>query len=116
MRASKHAMKSFTLEWLGADSANAGGAKGKKGRMEVLERLAHLKAGLSCGQKNDWPWFKEAWDQKMLAEHGGEWARVFAGWMENVLEDDRSNAFSLFVYSETLRVFKDSAALHLPGH
>ena len=61
--ASKHALKTFTMEALGDGSANAGGGKGKKKRSEVLDRLRNGRAGLSAGQKNDWPWFKEAWDK-----------------------------------------------------
>ena len=81
----------------------------------MLDRLARIKAGLSPGQKNDWAWFKEAWDKAMVAQHAEDWAQVFAGWVQNVLNDDRSNAFSLFVYDETCRVFRDVAALHMPG-
>ena len=62
--ASKHAIKSYTLESLGAKTTNGGGAKAKKNRFEVLDRLARLNAGLSVGQKNDWQWFKDAWDEK----------------------------------------------------
>ena len=51
----------------------------------------------------------------MVAQHAEDWAQVFAGWVQNVLNDDRSNAFSLFVYDETCRVFRDVAALHMPG-
>ena len=114
-RACKHAIKTFTPEALGAGSHNAGGAKAKSRRYEVLDRLARLRAGLSPAQKNDWPWFKESWDQAMVVEHGKHWASQFSGWMQTILEDERSNAFSLFVYDETSRVFRDTAALHVPG-
>ena len=113
--ACRHAIKSFTPAALGEGSANAGGAKAKKNRFEVLDRLARLGAGLSAGQKNDWPWFKESWDGAMVAQHGANWRSVFAGWVQSVLDDKRSTAFSLFVYNETLRVFHASAALHVPG-
>ena len=115
VRASRHAIKTFTLDALGADSENAGGVKGRKNRFEVLDRLSHLKAGLSAGQRNDWPWFQHAWDQAMVAEHKGKWASVFSGWVQHVLDDERSNAFSEFVYSETCRVLADSAVLQVPG-
>ena len=82
---------------------------------EVLDRLARMKAGLSEGQKNDWPWFKESWDQAMVTQHGEKWASFFSAWVQTVLEDEHSNAFSLFVYKETCRVFHASAALHIPG-
>ena len=114
-RASKHAIKTFTLESLGEGSHNAGGAKAKTKRMEVLDRLARMNAGLSEGQRNDWPWFKEAWDKAMVTEHKENWAAIFSGWIQGVLDDERSNAFSVFVYNETCRIFKDLAALHVPG-
>ena len=115
LRACKHAIKTFTLAALGEGSSNAGGAASRNRRFEVLDRLARLHAGLSPGQKNDWPWFKESWDQEMVRQHGAKWASIFSGWMQNVLNDDKSNAFSLFVHSETCRVFHDAAALHVPG-
>ena len=113
--ACRHAVKNFTPAALGDGSPNAGGTAGRKNRFEVLDRLSRLKAGLSPGQKNDWPWFKESWDQAMVAQYGGAWASTFVGWIESVLEDERSNAFSVFVYKETLRVFHAIVALHVPG-
>ena len=113
--ACKHAIKNFTLEELGKGTNNAGGVKGRKNRWEVLDRIARLKAGLSAGQRNDWQWFKEAWDKAMVTEHGADWPEQFATWMQQVLTDPRSNAFSIFVYNETCRVFKGAAALQVPG-
>ena len=72
-------------------------------------------AGLSGAQKNDWVWWKDAWDDKMVAEHKQNWPEVFAGWMQHVMNDDRSNAFSVFVRDETQRVFSQEHALHVPG-
>ena len=113
--ACKHAIKSFTLEALGEGDDNAGGKKGRQNRFEVLDRMKRIRAGLSAGQKNDWPWFKEAWDNAMVEQHGADWASVFAKWMQGVLEDEGSNAFSHFVYNETCRVFSGTVALHVPG-
>ena len=115
VRASRYAIKTFTLDALGAGCQNAGGAKARKNRFEVLDRLSRLKVGLSPGQRNDWPWFKDAWDEAMVDEHRGNWASVFSGWVQHVLDDERSNAFSAFVYNETCRVLSGSAALHVPG-
>ena len=115
IRETKHAIKTFTPDALGQGRQNAGGAKGKGRRFEVLDRLARLKAGLSPGQKNDWQWFKESWGQAMVREHQDNWGSLFAGWVQTVLNDNRSNAFSLLVYNGTCRVFKDTAALHVPG-
>jgi len=113
--ACKHAVRTFTIDALGAGSGNAGGPKSRDNRFDVLDRLKNLGAGLSPGQKNDWKWFKEAWDKAMVAAHGGAWAGVFSTWVQGVLNDERSNAFSTFVYDETRRVFSGSAALHVPG-
>ena len=49
--ASRHAIKTYTLEALGACGHNAGGAKAKTHRFDVLDRLARIKVGLSAGQK-----------------------------------------------------------------
>ena len=96
-RASRHAIKTFSLDALGAGSQNAGGAEARKNRFEVLDRLSHLKSGLSAGQKNDWVWFKESWDDKMAALHEDKWAEILVGWMQSILDDTRSNARSTFV-------------------
>ena len=111
----RHAMKRYTVEALGKGTANAGGARGKKARFEVLDRLARSQAGLSEGQRNDWTWFKTEWDNAMVDEHKANWAEVFSGWVQHVMSDERSNAFSEFVYNETMRVLSGVAALHVPG-
>ena len=113
--ACKHAIKNFTVEHLGKGEKNAGGAKGRNNRWEVLDRLSRAKAGLSAGQRNDWQWFKEAWDKAMVAKHGADWPELFATWIQEVLSDQRSNAFSIFVHNETRRVFHGAAALQVPG-
>ena len=64
--ASRHAIRTFTLEALGEGDGSAGGAKARKSRHEVLDRLARIGAGLSPGQENDWTWFKETWDTEMV--------------------------------------------------
>ena len=88
-------------------------------RFEVLDRLAHLGTGLASAQRNDFAWFKSAWDERMLEEHGGEWPNVFATYVQHVLDDlateGCSNAFSLFVHNETLRCMSGGLALRVPG-
>ena len=69
-----------------------------------------LVIAFSPAQRNDWPWFKDAWDEAMVAEHRTNWAAVFSGWVQHVLDDERSNAFSTFVFNETCRVLSGSAA------
>ena len=79
----------------------------------MLDRIASLGSGLSPGQRNDWSWFKDNWDKKMAEEHTDEWGTVFAGWMEGVLQNmgEANNAFSLFVYNETLLCFSSDCGL-----
>ena len=100
---------------VGQGSRHADGANARTKRVKVLDRLARINAGLSPGQKNDWSWSKEAWDAAMVAEHSERWAEVFSTWMQSLLNDGRSNAFSIFVHDETRRVFSGVAALHVPG-
>ena len=83
----------------------------------MLDRLARLGHGLSAAQKNDFGWRKENWDAKMLEEHGGDWLRIFAEWMQKLLVDVEGgarNAFSIFVHSETRRTLGDKLALQIP--
>ena len=115
LKACKYAVKTYTLHALGDGTENGGGYKGRALRFEVLDRLARLGAGLSDGQKNDWTWFKSSWDEAMLAENPHCWPMIFAGYMQGVMDDERTNAFSEFVYKETLRVFSGHAALSVPG-
>ena len=116
--AEKAAMKRFTPEVLGQGHPKCGGAQGRKARYEVLDRLAHLGTGLSPPQRNDWAWFKTAWDDKMAAEHGQDWGGVFAGWAQKILEDmgkdAGSNSFSVFVYKETRRCLEGEGVLIVP--
>ena len=102
---------------MGDGTEDGGGAKGRNQRWDVLDRMARLKAGLSDGQKNDWAWFKNTWDAKMLDEHGAHWPLVFVGWIEGVLDamETTGNRFSAFVHEETKRVFKGHVALSVPG-
>ena len=51
----------------------------------------------------------------MVEEHGERWAELFSTWMQSLLDDGRSNAFSIFMHDETRRVFNGVAALHVPG-
>ena len=53
----------------------------------------------------------DVWDKAVVAQHAPEWPELFATWMQNVLNDERSNALSIFVYIEPCRVFEGAAAL-----
>ena len=80
--------------------------------------MAQIGSGLSPQQRNEWVWFKEAWERKMHEEHGDEWVKLFVGWIQGVLNqihDGATNAFSIFVYNETVRCFSADLGLILPS-
>ena len=111
---SKQTVKRFPPSLLGEGRPKAGGAVARKHRFEVLERLARTGVGLSTAQKNDWVWFKEAWDERMAGEWGEHWGGTFAEWMQEVVnqvEAGTTNAMSQFVWNETTRNFDDMPAL-----
>ena len=113
----KHAIKNSSLEELGKGRSRGGGVLAKKKRWEVLDRLSRLGQGLSPAQMNDFKWFKDAWDARMLQEHGEEWPETFTGWMQRLLEDNEkgvANAFSVFVHTETRRCFDAVPSLRVP--
>ena len=113
----KYAIKTYSLEDLGQGRSRGGGAAARKRRLEVLDRLARLGQGLSPAQRNDFSWWKDEWDTKMLEQHGEDWPAVFAGWVQRVLDDTEAgmvNAFSLFVHAETRRCFDGVPGLRVP--
>lgn len=114
----RQSMRTYSLGELG-HGRSGGQAQAKKNRASVLDRLARCGGGLSPAQKNDFGWFKEAWDAAMSDEHKGSWPATFASWMQKVLDDVDSGdreAFSKFVHRETTRCFSSAVALSLPGH
>ena len=118
MLEAKHSIKQYSLEDLGKGGrTRGGGVAAKKRRWEVLDRLARLGQGLSPAQRNDFSWFKDAWDARMLQEHGDSWPETFMGWMQRLLGENEkgvANAFSVFVHSETRRCFDGVTALRVP--
>ena len=113
----KHSANQFSFEDLGKGRSRGGGVATKKRRWEVLDRLARLGQGLSPAQRNDFKWFKEAWDARMLQEHGDNWPELFMGWMQRLLgekEAGHGNAFSVFVHNETRRCFDGVLGLRVP--
>ena len=113
----KRAVKAFSPWELGDGRPRGGGAAGAKARHQALDRLARLGQGMSPAQRNDFGWFKEAWDGKMLEEHADGWPAVFASWAAGVVEahaQGKRNAFSAFVHNETARCFGNDVALVVP--
>jgi hypothetical protein len=83
----------------------------------VLDRLVRLGQGISAAQRNDFAWFKDAWDSKMFEEHAGAWPALFATWAQQVLQQHEAgnrSAFSVFLHNETQRCFGNELALVLP--
>ena len=112
------AVKRYTPEMLGQMSTKAAKTQSRKLRLEILDRLARLGTGLSAAQRNDWEWFKDAWDEKMLAEHAANWGTLLLEWTNAVLrafENGEASAFSVFVYNETVRCFSAVPMLAIPG-
>ena len=113
----KHAIKTFSLDDLGKGRSRGGAAAARKRRLHVLDRLARLGQGLSPAQRNDFSWWKDAWDATTRQQHGGDWPEVFAGWVQRLLEENEAgagNAFSLFVHAETRRCFDGVPGLRVP--
>ena len=78
--------------------------RANKNSFEVLDRLSRHAAGLSDAQKNDFQWWKEAWDGAMVTTHGVNWADMLAGWVQNLLGATESNAFSKFKSTTLIKV------------
>ena len=113
----KHAVKHYSFGDFDKGRSRGGGVVAKKRRWEVLDRLARLGQGLSPEHRNDFGWFKEAWDACMLQEHGDSWLETFMGWMQGLLVENEAgfgNAFSVFVHKETRRCFDGVPGLRVP--
>ena len=95
----KHVIKQFSLDDLGKGRGRGGGAAAKKRRWGVLDRLARLGQGLSPGQRNDFNWFKDAWEARMLQEHGDSWPETFMGWMTRLLGENEAGGGNAFPFS-----------------
>ena len=63
----RHARRRYAVDMLGQGKNNTGGEAARNLRWEVLDRLARIGTGLSSAQKNDWKWFKMAWDERCRA-------------------------------------------------
>ena len=114
----KQQVRNFSLEDLGSGRRSCGGPTSKKNRMDVLQRLSTLGAGLSNSQKMEFKWFCEAWDSAGIADFAEHWPHTFSTWIQGVLESHEDavvTAFSDFVHSETRRRLAGSVALALPG-
>ena len=114
----QHSIKNFSLESLGHGKARGGGQACRKNRFQVLDRFSRLGTGLTAAQRNDWAWFKEAWDDAMSTEHDEIWGSMFASWLQTVLnelQDGIHNAFSTFMYKETRRCLSQIPMLSVPG-
>ena len=68
--------------------------------------MAAKGAKFSARKKNDWAWFVDAWDAKMLEYYEAEWGEVFAGRLRRGLslglQNPTSGAHSLWKAIECL--------------
>ena len=107
MLETQDAMKSFSPDMLGEGRARGGGAQHRARRMELLDRLLRYGAVFTPQQKNDWKWFKDAWDHALSEHRNKEWGSILAGSVQGVLDKLEANdvtAISKFMYDETSRV------------
>ena len=51
----------------------------------------------------------------MLILHTANWEETFMSWLQHLLDDPQSNGFSLFMYSERLRVLPGIRRLEVLG-
>ena len=81
--------------------------------------MSRQGAALHPSQVVDFDWWKKAWDDAMLEVHGKKWGETFAAWMQNIIHESetKTNAFSVFMHTETNRVLRDryKNALVVPG-
>ena len=115
--AAKESEKSYPLAALGEGKKKGGGPQFQKTRYEVLERVRAV-AHLTHEQRNDWEYFKAAWDKAMAEAHGEDWAKLFAEIIQNVIEElqaGKTTALSDFMHNETKRVLGDVPTLVLLG-
>ena len=114
----KYAIQQFSLDDLskGAKMKRCVDAARKR-RWEVLDRLALLGQGMSTAPRNDFDLFKDAWDARMLQEHGDTWPGTSMGWVQRLLgenENGKANACSVFDHNVTRRCFDGVLALRVP--
>ena len=112
MLETKYAVKQYSLGDLGKGRSRGGKSCAKKRRLEMLDRLARLGQGLSAAQRNDFSWFKDAWDARMLQGDGGIWPVTFMGWVQRLLgenDDGVANTFPFFFHGERRRCFDGDA-------
>ena len=113
----KRAVKAFSLFDLGDGRPKGGGVDGKKNRAQVLDRLPRLGVGISAEQRNDFMWFKDTWDKKMLEEHGPGWPVLFVGWAQRLINQHETGdrrAFIVFMHEQSTRCVGDDVALVVP--
>ena len=113
----KGAIRTYDPVSLGKGKKKGGGEQYRKERFGVLERV-RLLAELSPEQRNDWDYFKGAWDRHMAEAHGEDWADIFCEHIQHVLNElgaGKANALSVFMHQETVRVLCPTPALQVPG-
>ena len=75
--------------------------------MDLLDRLVRHGVAFTPHQRNDWKWFKDAWDHAMSEHHNKEWGSLSARIVQGVLDKFEANdvtAVSTVMYDETCRV------------
>ena len=108
----KKEMSTYTPEMLGYKASNYRANKYREKRFSVLDKVSRLGQGLSPAQRQDFAWWKEAWDEMNLEEQKEDWGQVFAMHVQWVLDEitaGRTNAFSKMMHTETIRLLQSPA-------
>ena len=113
----QNSLRTFTVKCLGqgAEGANEF-KKARANRFVVMDRLQKLGAGLSQAQRADFPWFKEAYDKAMFEQYDHLWPEQFMAMVQLIMdkiEQGTSNYFSMWVHSETKRLFSEENTIRI---
>ena len=69
----RHAFQNFPLRDLGHEKTIAVVHKAGSGVLKFWSAWPLFEMAFSAEQKNDWAWFKGAWDEKMVEDGKEEW-------------------------------------------
>ncbi len=100
------ALRTFSLEDLGAGHGRGGTAAHCRCRVDVLDRVQRHGRAFTPMESNNWEWFRRAWDTQQARTHGQAWAELFRERVLDVLRKVASgnvDAVADFMLEETRR-------------
>ncbi|MCP3920403.1 MAG: hypothetical protein GY711_33160, partial [bacterium] len=69
----EHALRTFSLEDIGAGHARGGTAAHIRCRQDVLDRVQRHGRPFDAQEQNHWDWFRRAWDSQQARTHREAW-------------------------------------------